>query len=118
MFGKALKAGQKSAELAQASLLHMKLYVSFLQFRYLLVVNESHVLLLFSTEAGVMVNPHAESINSEISGKQQQQPLGPEATATTTTTALQVPETAMAEDHSAEDVVMHASGEPNGELVA
>nr|KIR47016.1 COP9 signalosome complex subunit 1 [Cryptococcus bacillisporus CA1280] len=95
MFEKALKAGQKSAELAQASLLRMKL-----------------------TEAGVMVNPHAESINSEISGKQQQQPLGPEATATTTTTALQVPETAMAEDHSAEGVVMHASGEPNGESVA
>lgn len=47
MFEKALKAGQKSAELAQASLLRMELYVSFLQFRYLLVVNEFHVLLLF-----------------------------------------------------------------------
>lgn len=69
-----------------------------------------------SAEAGVMVNPHAESTSSEISGKQQQQPLGPEATATTT--ALQVPETAMAEDHSAEDVVMHVSGEPDGESVA
>lgn len=30
MFEKALKAGQKSTELAQASLLRMKLYVSFL----------------------------------------------------------------------------------------
>lgn len=71
-----------------------------------------------STEAGVIVNPYAESINTEISGKQQQQPLGPEAAATTTTTAVQVPETAMAEENSAEDVVMHASGEPNGESVA
>ncbi|OWZ44948.1 COP9 signalosome complex subunit 1 [Cryptococcus neoformans c45] len=95
MFEKALKAGQKSAELAQASLLRMKL-----------------------TEAGVTVNPHVESISTEISGKQQQQQqqaLGPEATTTTSTT---VPGTAMAEDQSAEDVVMYATGEPNGEPLA
>lgn len=71
-----------------------------------------------STEAGVTVNPHAESISTEISGKQQQQQqqaLGPEATTTTSTT---VPGTTMAEDQPAEDVVMYATGGPNGEPVA